>query len=131
LLRYTGPNFFAVVAPLHERLPRPNTDDPGVVVLDLGQLQRFSSTMLKQLNDYARRLADAGSAMVLTGITADGRATLARAGTVDLLGKDNILPTDPHISAAIETAFQRGQARLDELSVRPQPSTEPGSTPSQ
>lgn len=119
LLRYTGPNFFAVVAPLHERLPQPSPDYPGVVIIDVGALQRFSSTMLKQLNDYACHLASSGSAIVLTGVTDTGRETLARAGTADLLGKDNILPPDPHIIVAIETAFRRGQTRLCDLASPP------------
>lgn len=46
VVRYTGPNFFAVVNTIVDELPAPDPGHPGVLVLDLGALDRYSSTML-------------------------------------------------------------------------------------
>lgn len=40
LVRNTGPNFFAAVTTIVDHLPAPDPDHPGVLVLDLGQLDR-------------------------------------------------------------------------------------------
>ncbi|MEZ5125006.1 MAG: SulP family inorganic anion transporter [Thermoleophilia bacterium] len=115
LLRYTGPNFFAVVTSISDQLPEPDPGHPGVLVVDLGALRHFSSTMLKQVDHYLQRLSASGSALVLTGVRDEGRRALSRTGLVDRIGERNILPPDPHIDVAFDAALQRGRDRLREL----------------
>jgi SulP family sulfate permease len=115
LLRYSGPNFFAVVTSIADQLPQPDPERPGVVVVDLGDLQHFSSTMLKEVDHYLEQLHSAGSALVLVGIDDEERQVLSRTGLVDRVGEANILPLDRHIDVAFETALRAGRDRLEQL----------------
>jgi SulP family sulfate permease len=115
LLRYTGPNFFADVTTLIDRLPAADAAHPGVVVLDVGVLQHFSSTVLKQLEKYHDTLVASGSGLVLAGIGSDSRAILARTGLLARIGDHNVLPPDPHLDSAVDEARHRGNELLAEL----------------
>jgi SulP family sulfate permease len=115
LLQYTGPNFFAVATTVVDRLPAPDPDHPGVLVVNIGALQRYSSTMLKQLARYVTELTDAGSGLVLTGVGDEQRDTLTRTGLMDLIGAPNVLPPDPHPQVMTDRSLHRGRQLLAEL----------------
>lgn len=115
LLRYSGPNFFAVVASIIDQLPAPDPKHPGVVVVDVGALNHFSSTMLKDVEHYLRRLASADSALVLVGVADEARDALRRTEIAGLIGEQNILARDRHLDATLEAARKRGRERLAEL----------------
>ena len=80
VLRYDGPNFFADVAGFADRLPEPDPHHPGVLVMDLGALEHFSSTTLKSLGKMHAKFAAFHSGLVLTGVEANARDVLARTG---------------------------------------------------
>ncbi|MFV0527036.1 MAG: SulP family inorganic anion transporter [Acidimicrobiales bacterium] len=115
LLLYTGSNFFATVAPIVDHLPAPDPDHPGVLMVDLGELNHYSSTLLKQLARYVTTLLDAGSGLVLVGVTDHQRDVLRQTGIGQRIGDDNLLPRDPHIDVTIRGAMKRGNALLAEL----------------
>jgi SulP family sulfate permease len=115
LLRYTGPNFFVEVPPIVERLPTPASSAPGVLVLDVGELQDYSSTMLKALARYQAKLASHDSGLVLISVRASSRDVLERTGLLQQIGPENVLAVDPHFVAAIERGLERGRALLAEL----------------
>ena len=112
MIRYTGPNFFAVVTSIVDRLPAADLDHPGVLVLDLGELDRYSSTMLKQLTRYTADLLGTGSGLVLVGVDDDQRAVLHRIGLGSQIGDDNILAPDPHLDRALARSYARGENLL-------------------
>jgi SulP family sulfate permease len=118
LLRYTGPNFFAYVTAMGSQLPAAPPAGPGVLVLDVGSLQEFSSTTLKHIEKYRADLAAAGSGLVLTGIGTDSRETLVRTELLERLGEGNVLADDPHVGASIELGLRRGTELLRELQSR-------------
>jgi sulfate permease, SulP family len=115
ILRYDGPNFFADIASLGERLPVPDPAAPGVLVIDLGALQHFSSTTLKALGKLHAILVEAGSGLVLTGVESGARDVLARTGLLAQLGEENVLPPDPHLGASLDAGLARGRRLLSEL----------------
>lgn len=115
VLVYGGPDFFADVASLSEQLPDPDPTRPGVVVLDLGTLERFSSTTLKALGKYHDRLAAGGSGLVLAGVGQDARLVLTRTGLLERIGDRNVLPRDLHVGGTLDTSLRRGQELLGEL----------------
>jgi SulP family sulfate permease len=117
VLRYVGPNFFADVPTVVDHLPAAEAAHPGVIVLNVGALQHYSSTMLKQLAKYHESLAAAGSGLVLVGIRPEQRSVLKRTGLLDKLGDDNVLASDPHLAVADEQGLQRGRELLKELSA--------------
>jgi SulP family sulfate permease len=127
LLRYTGPNFFAEVPSVVAQLPAPAAAAPGVLVLDVGDLQDYSSTMLKALSTYQARLASHGSGLVLIGVREHSRTILERTGLLEQIGPENVLATDPHLVLSLERGMQRARALLAELerarrdSMPPQP----------
>ena len=116
-LAYSGPNFFAEVASALDELPKPDpgATQPGVVVVDLGRLAAFSSTMLKALRKYQSTLAAAGCGLVLTGVSPAAQTALARSGLLEDIGAQNVLPEDPHLGADLEAGMARGEALLADL----------------
>ena len=110
--------FFAEVPVLVDRLPEPDPDRPGVLVLDVGELHSVGTTPLKQVGRYSARLAAAGSALVLTGIRPELRAVLADTGLLARLDDENVLPHDPHLGAALEAGRIRGEEAPRELQAR-------------
>jgi SulP family sulfate permease len=114
-LRYGGPNFFAEVPTIVGRLPVASSSAPGVLVLDVGELQDYSSTMLKALARYQSSLASQGSGLVLIGIREGSRAILERTGLLEQIGSENVLSMDPHLVGSIERGLERGRALLAEL----------------
>jgi SulP family sulfate permease len=121
VLRYTGPNFFAVVTTIVDDLPTASSDRPGVLVLDLGPLDRYSSTMLKQLARCVDALIDAGGGIVLVGVDERQRDVLLRTGIGHRIGTRNIIPPDPHLDRSIGQGLRRGQALLREITDHPGP----------
>ncbi|HWJ61479.1 MAG TPA: SulP family inorganic anion transporter [Acidimicrobiales bacterium] len=129
ILRYTGPNFFAVTAAIADRLPVADPDRPGVLVLDLGRLDRYSSSMVKRLAMYVDSLSHAGSGLVLVGVSERALGALARTGVADRIGPENLLVPDPHIDLTIEHGAAQGTALLRQLRERRnQPPDPPPST---
>jgi SulP family sulfate permease len=118
LVRYAGPDFFADVPTVAERLPAADPKGPGVLVLDTGVLGAYSSTMLKELAKYHAQLDAAGSGLVLIGVSERARTTLAATGLLQTLGTDNVLPADPHLVAAVESGMERGRTLLAQLQAR-------------
>jgi SulP family sulfate permease len=115
VLRHDGPSFFAEVPVLADRLPGPDPDHPGVLVLDVGELGSVDTTPIKHLGQYQARLATAGSALVMTGVKPEARTALDRTGLLARIGEANVLPYDEHMGAAMEAGLARGRALLDEL----------------
>ncbi len=95
--------------------PSPTRLRPGVLVIDLGALEHFSSTTLKSLGKMHAKFAAAHSGLVLTGVEPNARDVLARTGLLAQLGEQNVLPTDPHIGGSLDAGLRRGQALLSEL----------------
>jgi SulP family sulfate permease len=119
VLSYAGPNFFADVSAFTDRLPTPDPAAPGVLVIDLGALEHFSSTTLKAIDTLEAAFDLAGSGLVLTGVGQAARSVLSRTGLLARLGERNVLPSDPHIGASLEAGLQRGRDLLAELEAAP------------
>lgn len=115
VIAYQGPNFFADVAGVADAMPAPTPGRPGVLVLHLGELQEFSSTTLKTLHKLAAAYTRAGSGIVITGVGAPARSTLARTGLLEAFGPANIVPDDPHLGADLDAGLARGRSLLAEL----------------
>lgn len=108
ILRYAGPNFFAAVPAIVETFPAPVPGQVGVLVLDLGALRHYSSTMLKQLGTYADSLRATGGALVLLQVEPGQRTILERTGLLDRIGADNVIAPDPHLDRVLDGGLDRG-----------------------
>lgn len=115
VLAYTGPNFFADVPGVFDRFPAATPGQPGVLVLDVGALQDFSSTTIRSLGKLHTRLREAGSGLVITAVTDASRQVLERVGMLERLGAENVLPNDQHLGASLEAGRQRGRELLAAL----------------
>jgi SulP family sulfate permease len=115
VLTYRGPNFFADVTTIAERLPVPDPERAGVLVFDVGELERFSSTTLKEIGKYHSSLAACGGGLVLAGIGESSRRILARTGLLQQIGEKNTVPSDPHLGTTIDLGMARGRELLTEL----------------
>ena len=81
VLRYERPQLLRgcrrVRRPAARTRPAPT---PGVLVVDLGALEHFSSTTLKSLGKMHAKFAAGHSGLVLTGVEANARDVLVRTG---------------------------------------------------
>ncbi len=111
VVRLAGDDFFAEVPTLIDELPAPppHGDGRGVLVLDLGNRQTFSSTSLKALEKYHADLSAADQSLVLTGASEGLRETLERTGLLAAIGPDNVLDHDPHLGADRDAGARRGR----------------------
>lgn len=114
VVRLSGDDFFAEVPALVDELPLPPPDGSarGVLVLDLGNRQTFSSTTLKALQTYHLDLSNAGQVLVLTGVSDGLREVLDRTGFLAVIGPDNVLAHDPHLGADRDAGATRGHQLL-------------------
>ena len=118
VLQYSGPNFFADVAAFADRLPAPDPVTAGVLVMDLGDLEHFSSTTLKSLGKMHAKFAAVRSGLVLTGVEPNARDVLARTGLLAQIGEQNVLPADRHLGVSLDAGLRRGREVLSELQAR-------------
>lgn len=114
VVRLSGDDFFAEVPTLIDELPSPRSEGVGrgVLVLDLGNRQTFSSTSLKAVEKYHADLSDAGQGLVLTGASDGLREILDRTGLLAAIGPDNVLAHDPHLGADRDAGARRGHELL-------------------
>jgi anti-anti-sigma regulatory factor len=91
----------------------------GVLVLDLGDLEHFSSTTLMSLGKMQAKFASVRSGLVLTGVGQDARDVLGRTGLLTQIGERNVLPSDRHLGGSLDAGLRRGRELLSELGARP------------
>jgi anti-anti-sigma regulatory factor len=113
LFAYRGPNFFAEVPTLLEELPDPReAGRPGVIVLDVGELNRFSSTLLKGLATYSKKLSLHGHVLVLVGIDPEARELLDATGVSVELGEANLLGERDYLGGNLDLGWEHAEALL-------------------
>ncbi|HET8930445.1 MAG TPA: SulP family inorganic anion transporter [Acidimicrobiales bacterium] len=114
-VRFVGSNFFAAVPAIIDQLPHADPERPGVVIVDLGEMDRYSSTLLKRLSTYVSEIREAGSGAIFVGVGDRRRTVLERTGLIETIGSSNVLGEDSHIDRSLERANERGRELLDDL----------------
>ncbi len=86
VLDIQGSLYFAGARTLAERLPDPAGSNEAVVILRLHSHKAAGATLIEVLEDYARKMAEAGGALYLSGVNPELAHQLERAGLVSESG---------------------------------------------
>jgi SulP family sulfate permease len=107
-----GSLFYAGARTLQARLPDPTgTHQPGVVLRLRGR-STFGATFFVILADYAKRIADVGGTLVLSGVGEDAAAQLRRTRVADAGGHIQVFPATPVLGESTRAAYAEAQEWL-------------------
>jgi SulP family sulfate permease len=112
VLRFDNLSFFAEVPLLDSLLPRKEGTRRAVVVLTLRYIETLPSTTLKWLARYNQELNDSGNLLLLAGVGHHVFDLLDHTGIIDAIGRKNIFPAQPVMTASMEAAIERANAWL-------------------
>jgi SulP family sulfate permease len=101
-----GPFFFGAADKFKTAINRIDKA-PKVLILRLRQVPAIDATALHALEDVCIRSHKSGTHLVLSGVQPAPLATLAKAGIIDLVGRDNI-------TGHIDEALARARDLLDQ-----------------
>jgi SulP family sulfate permease len=76
-------------------------------------METLPSTTLKWLTRYNRDLRDGGNLLLLAGVGRHVFDLIDHTGIMDAIGRDNIFPAQPVLTASIDAAMARGRAWLE------------------
>jgi SulP family sulfate permease len=107
-----GSLFYAGARTLQARLPDPTgTLAPGVVLRLRGR-SAFGSTFFVILADYAKRIAEVGGTLELSGVGEDVAEQLRRTRVLDSSGHTQVFPATPVLGESTRAAYEDAQQWL-------------------
>jgi SulP family sulfate permease len=104
-----GPFFFGAAASFKDAMAGTGRS-PRVLILRMRRVPTIDGTGINALRDMLRRSRKEGSAVLLSGLVAEVREALDRAGLLEELGPDAVFET---YAESLEAARQRVGARRD------------------
>ncbi len=100
-----GSLYFAAARQLTNLLPDAYNSTGAVVILRLREAHGLASTALNEITAYHRTLRARDGRVVLTGVSAELRATMKRTGTLDVIGQEYVFQRKDEVFAATASAF--------------------------
>lgn len=115
VLQPYGSLFFAAAPVFEESLPEVTRDSVNsVVILRLRGRNDLGTTLMDVLYRYGQVLDDAGSQLMIVSAAERIQEQLAITGVAELIGEDNIYPTDQLIGSTVRRANADALAWVDE-----------------
>ncbi|WP_084653383.1 SulP family inorganic anion transporter [Nocardioides insulae] len=106
VLHYVGGGFFAEINRLEDEWPDASETVDASVVLSLrGSAGIPSATFLKAFEQAAHRLGERNVRFVLCGVPPQLRDLLSRAGTLAVLGEENVVLETPVLGDSLNRAY--------------------------
>ena len=105
-MRWRGPFFFGAVENFERALASTHTD-PRVLIIRLGWVPFIDITGLQTLEEVIRDLPRRNVRVLLTGANPRVEAKLKKAGIIELVGGENIVP---QFAAALASCGQLAQS---------------------
>ncbi len=113
LLDVHGSIFYASIDSLEAMLPHPGTAVGAVVILRLRNRSNIGSSFVRMLKHYARRLAQSGNKLMLSGATPLVLEQLRRTEVTDIIPEQDIFPATDVIGEALSQARVAAQRWID------------------
>jgi SulP family sulfate permease len=120
LLHVYGSLFFAAARSVEELLPRVDGTTHAVVAINLRGKSEIGSTFMTVLQRYGESLRLRRSRLMLVGVDPTVRDQLAKTGTLDALGEENVFVATPQLGEALNQAVAVAQAWLASTAVGPE-----------
>ncbi len=112
VLIVNGSLFFAAAKNVGDMLPTVEGSSRAVVILALRGKTDLGSTFIAVLQRYARTLQGRGGMLMLAGVDPAARKQLARTGTLQILGEDNVFLATEQLGASVNQAVAVAHAWL-------------------
>ncbi len=112
VLVVNGSLFFAAAKNVGDLLPSVEGSSRAVVALALRGKTDLGSTFIAVLQRYARALQARGGRLMLVGIDPAAREQLARTGTLQVIGEENVFLATEQLGASVNQAAAAAHAWL-------------------
>ena len=112
VLVVNGSLFFAAAKSVGDLLPSVEGSSRAVVALALRGKTDLGSTFIAVLQRYARALQERGGRLMLVGIDPAAREQLARTGTLQIIGEENVFLATEQLGASVNQAAAAAHAWL-------------------
>ena len=106
ILQPVGSLFFAGVAEMEEKLPDVGESTGSVVILRLRDRDEIGSTFIRTIKRYSQALLAQENRFMLVGVSQQVLDQLERTDLLDLIGEENIYPSQPIFGAALREALE-------------------------
>ncbi len=114
VLRPYGSLFFAAVANFESALPAVTPGSRGsVVIITLRGKEDLGSTFINVVTRYAARLEQAGSTLMLAGVSDRVAAQLDATGAAEQMGRDHIFLASPAVTESTRRAMAAARRTVD------------------
>ena len=122
-LQLEGSLFFAQAEELEDQLQTLLHSPVRVVIFRLRRVHSVDATILGVFEQFVGRIRGEGRHVVLCGVHEKLLQKLADFGLVDLIGPENVFPTDTGVFASAEAAIERADQLLESPRESPTPKT--------
>jgi len=78
-----------------------------VLVLRIRQVEQINSTFETVIREVADELSETGSHLILEGVRPGVMATLEKTGTIDEIGRENVIPAGEALTEGLDLACSR------------------------
>ncbi len=109
-----GSLFFAGAAQFEECLPEVGTAQRTVVIIGLRDRDEIGSTFVRIIERYAQQLDTAGNKLMLAGMNERIMEQLEKTKLMNLLGKEDIFPSEPQFFGPLNKAMDEAQIWITE-----------------
>lgn len=106
IVEFTGNHFFAEVPVVKSKMPSIRALQGAAIIFRMRGQENASSTFLKWLRTFTKKLHATGNLFVLEGVEPNLMQTLEHTGIIDLVGKENIFEAKPGIEEALDEALR-------------------------
>ncbi|MFH0939850.1 MAG: SulP family inorganic anion transporter [Planctomycetota bacterium] len=113
LLQLEGNLFFGVVDELKDRFEKIAANGVQVIIIRLKRAHGLDATTIEAITDFAINFKASGGRMILCGLKPDMFAQFSNAHLADVLGPENLLPTEAHTFDSVWKAIEIGKQHLD------------------
>ncbi|MCU0506983.1 MAG: SulP family inorganic anion transporter [Anaerolineae bacterium] len=123
LLNIYGSLFFASAGNIEEMLPQAEGSRRAVVAIVIRGESEVGSTFINVLQRYAGSLRKNGGRLMLVGVDPAVREQLAKTGSLNIIGNENIFLATPQIGESVNSAVKAAYEWLgqspDEILLNP------------
>lgn len=108
-----GDLFFAVADQLHDQLDALRRSGVRVIILRLKRTHSIDATVMDVLEEFARRMREAGGHLLVCGVRPTVLQTIRQFGLDRIIGNENIFPAGEKVFTSAQRAVRRARELLD------------------
>ncbi|MFZ0015642.1 MAG: SulP family inorganic anion transporter [Acidimicrobiia bacterium] len=120
VVAYRGSGFFAELPPLRQLIPSADGAQGAVLILRVHSVEAMNSTFQTLLERLIEELHEGGNHLILEGVHPEAIVTMERTGTIEVIGRENVIPPGEYLAEGLEKAWERAQVLVGSHADRPE-----------